>query len=161
MAALKHRITCKIESITYRTFHSSQPVCLRDLLINNQPTRTLRSSNSPLPIVPTVSRLSLHLVHLASRRLLFGTFYILMLKQLTQLMFSSVICLIPLFKLTAHVAVRRLCLTACSELWRLKSNILYGIGIAFFILLLSCIQAEIFVMFFFTSGYRQPSLTFL
>jgi hypothetical protein len=49
---VKQRITYKIASITYRTFHSSQPVYLRDLLINYQPARTLRSSNSHLLVVP-------------------------------------------------------------------------------------------------------------
>ena len=47
-----HRITYTIASITYRTCHSSQPVCLRDLLFNYQPARTLRSSNSHLLVVP-------------------------------------------------------------------------------------------------------------
>ena len=49
---IKQRITYKIASITYRTCHSSQPVYLRDLLINYQPARTLRSSNSHLLVVP-------------------------------------------------------------------------------------------------------------
>ena len=50
---VKHRITYKIASITYRTCHSSQPVYLRDLVINYQPARTLRSSSSHLLAVPS------------------------------------------------------------------------------------------------------------
>jgi hypothetical protein len=38
--------------ITYHTCHSSQPVYLRNLLINYQPARTLRSSNLHLLVVP-------------------------------------------------------------------------------------------------------------
>jgi hypothetical protein len=41
-----------LASITYRTCHSSQPVYLRNLLINYQPARTLRSSNSHTLVVP-------------------------------------------------------------------------------------------------------------
>ena len=49
---VKQRITYKIASIIYRTCHFSQPVYLRDLLINFQPARTLRSSHSHLLVVP-------------------------------------------------------------------------------------------------------------
>jgi len=37
---VKQRIPYKLESITYRTCHSSQPVYLRELLTNYQPART-------------------------------------------------------------------------------------------------------------------------
>ena len=49
---LRRRVTRFFASITYRACHSSQPVYLRDLLINYQPAKTLRASNSHLLLVP-------------------------------------------------------------------------------------------------------------
>jgi len=83
---VKQRITYKIASITYRTCHSSQPVYLRDLLTNYQPARTLRSPNVLRQLLPLVL-FSLS----ASRRLLFGTTYLLLLKLLTLLMFLNAV----------------------------------------------------------------------
>jgi len=49
---VRHRITYKVATITYRTRNCRQPSYLLDSLVSYQPARTLRSSSSNLLIVP-------------------------------------------------------------------------------------------------------------
>ena len=49
---VRHRITYKVATITYRTRNCQQPSYLLDSLVSYQLARTLRSSSSNLLIVP-------------------------------------------------------------------------------------------------------------
>jgi len=127
----KQRITYKIASITYRTCHSSQPVYLRDLLTNYQPARTLRSSNSHSLVVPNrVKTVATSLAFSVTAPTIWNNLPVTVKTADSFNVFKHRLkC--HLFVDAAFVnyllmmAGRRLCLTACGELRRLKSNILY------------------------------------
>ena len=90
---VRHRITYKVATITYRTRNCKQPSYLLDSLISYQPVRTLRSASSNLLVVAylTVSRLLPHLVLSEKLCLLFGTICLILLKLQIRLMFLSVV----------------------------------------------------------------------
>ena len=48
------RITFKIATLTYKTLHNKQPSYLHDLLHSYNPTRSLRSSDKLLLVVPKI-----------------------------------------------------------------------------------------------------------
>ena len=51
---VKHRINFKINLLTFKSLRTSQPVYLKSLLNKSAPSRTLRSNQGPLLVVPRV-----------------------------------------------------------------------------------------------------------
>jgi len=49
---VKHRVTYKMASLTFKTISSSTPEYLSDLIQTAVPVRPLQSSDAPLPTVP-------------------------------------------------------------------------------------------------------------
>ena len=52
---VKYRIIYKIALLTYKTLHNMSPAYLRNMLIEYSPTRTLRSANENLLVIPRIN----------------------------------------------------------------------------------------------------------